>query len=344
MESTMGCNNLLDPCIRKKLLWATVQYAKQLTFSTHNCLHKICDYYQILKVSDTASAAEIKSAYYKIAKQCHPDMNTNDPTASDMFRQVSEAYEVLCDDYRRAQYDGTRSSRSGVINNNEYYNRPSPVKNVHKWEDVDPDENFEQKFGQWTDWTQYRKNHQNKSYENNEKSNYAFVRERTIRISLQQAAKGQVRELKFSHPLNKMHGYKKKKLCASINMIPGIEDKKVITVILDQIMEVFVTIHINKSRNLKRVGANVYSTSMVSAPKCKYGGKVRLKGLYGEIELEIPAGTRSGTNIQLSQQGFKISETCDSYGDHFVLVKIKDFVYTHRSKRAASNRYHQKWH
>lgn len=63
------------------------------------------DYYEILGVDKKASASEIKSAYYKLAKKYHPDLNKDNPQAAEKFKEVNEAYEVLSDSTKRSNYD-----------------------------------------------------------------------------------------------------------------------------------------------------------------------------------------------------------------------------------------------
>ncbi|KAF9580891.1 hypothetical protein BGW38_002278, partial [Lunasporangiospora selenospora] len=62
------------------------------------------DPYSLLGVKKTASQAEIKKAYYGLAKQYHPDTN-KDPAAREKFVQIQEAYEILSDEQKKAQYD-----------------------------------------------------------------------------------------------------------------------------------------------------------------------------------------------------------------------------------------------
>src|SRR5215471_8504488 len=73
------------------------------------------DYYEILGVQKSASAEEIKKAYRKVAMQFHPDRNPGDKAAEEKFKEAAEAYEVLSDADKKAQYD--RFGHAGMGNN-----------------------------------------------------------------------------------------------------------------------------------------------------------------------------------------------------------------------------------
>ncbi|MGA7828168.1 MAG: J domain-containing protein [Geobacteraceae bacterium] len=68
------------------------------------------DYYQLLGLSKSASAEEIKKAYRKMAIKYHPDKNPGNKEAEETFKQISEAYAVLSDPQKKAQYDQFGSS------------------------------------------------------------------------------------------------------------------------------------------------------------------------------------------------------------------------------------------
>ncbi len=70
------------------------------------------DYYEVLGVDKNTTEADLKKAYRKLAKQCHPDVNPGDKAAEASFKEINEAYEVLSDPQKRSKYD--RFGHAGV--------------------------------------------------------------------------------------------------------------------------------------------------------------------------------------------------------------------------------------
>jgi DnaJ-class molecular chaperone len=107
------------------------------------------DYYEVLGVSKKASAGEIKSAYRKLARQYHPDRNPGDKQAEARFKEVQEAYDVLSDADKRAQYDrfGAAGPDGGFGGR-----RGGPRASTFTWgtgagPEMDPNDIFQQIFG-----------------------------------------------------------------------------------------------------------------------------------------------------------------------------------------------------
>ncbi|KAF2896101.1 hypothetical protein ILUMI_10071 [Ignelater luminosus] len=143
------------------------------------------DYYEVLGVSRNASVAEIKKAYYKLAKKYHPDMNKNDPNAAKKFQSVSEAYEILSDEERRKQYDtfGTTAEQMG-----QQGARAGPQGFSQQWSyqgTVDPEELFRKIFGDV-------RFGQGSPFEDFAESNFGFgeAQEVVVRLTFAQAARG----------------------------------------------------------------------------------------------------------------------------------------------------------
>ena len=105
------------------------------------------NYYETLGVDKTASKEDIKRAYRRMARKYHPDVNPNDKTAEEKFKEINEAYEILSDDKKHEMYD-----RFGTVNGSGY--NPSQGTqagsdgSTHTWSSQGPvNINFDEMFG-----------------------------------------------------------------------------------------------------------------------------------------------------------------------------------------------------
>jgi DnaJ-class molecular chaperone len=107
------------------------------------------DYYKILGVSKAATEQEIKTAYRKLARQYHPDLNPGDKKAEDKFKTINEAHDVLGDPEKRKKYDELGANWEQITKDQEYarqYTRPG-----FEWrtaEDFNLNDFFESFFGE----------------------------------------------------------------------------------------------------------------------------------------------------------------------------------------------------
>ncbi|VEN59285.1 unnamed protein product [Callosobruchus maculatus] len=149
------------------------------------------NYYEILGVGKNASNSEIKKAYYKLAKQYHPDVNKN-PEASKKFQEVSEAYEILADDTKRKQYDtwgSTAEQMGGMGGASAGGGGSGPQGFSQHWQyqsTIDPEELFRKIFGD----AGFGKG--SSPFDDFAESNYGFgqAQEIVLKISFSQAARG----------------------------------------------------------------------------------------------------------------------------------------------------------
>uniref|UniRef100_A0A0N5BCZ5 DnaJ homolog subfamily B member 9 n=1 Tax=Strongyloides papillosus TaxID=174720 RepID=A0A0N5BCZ5_STREA len=106
----MLCFEVTFMLLKRNGIW---RFMRQISYSGNK------SYYDILGVSEKATKKEIKDKFYELSKKYHPDVNGGDKAEnSKMFRDISEAYETLKNDDKRAQYDMSRgfSGRSNVNN------------------------------------------------------------------------------------------------------------------------------------------------------------------------------------------------------------------------------------
>lgn len=125
------------------------------------------NYYEILGVSKTATADEIKKAYRTLAFKYHPDRNPGDAAAEERFKEINTAYEILGDETKRRNYDLTGQT--------DYSNSYSHAQNSRQYQYTysSPFGDEEETFWSWFNGAQQDSDGRRNSYSNsNENSNY----------------------------------------------------------------------------------------------------------------------------------------------------------------------------
>ncbi|KAK9870999.1 hypothetical protein WA026_009959 [Henosepilachna vigintioctopunctata] len=171
---------------------------KSRGFHTSTLLRAAKDYYKVLGVSQNASNAEIKKAYYKLAKKYHPDVNKDDPSASKKFQEVSEAYEILGDETKRKQFDqwgataeqmGGMGGPTGSAYGSQGFNQSWSYQST-----MDPEELFKTIFGD----AGFGKS--NMKFDDFADSTYGFgeAQEVIVKLTFSQAARGINKEIQIN--------------------------------------------------------------------------------------------------------------------------------------------------
>merc|ERR1719297_712639 len=277
------------------------------------------DYYSILGVAKNANQKDIKKAYYQLAKKYHPDTNKDDPHAMKKFQEVSEAYEVLSDDSKRSQYDsfGSGASSGGQAGGpnpfGEGFGRgprgqggfrpPGGRQGGVRWEyqsNVNPEELFKQIFGEF--------NRARGGLEAN------------CNITFMEAAKGVTKTIEVLEV--DLRGQKQIRQ-VNVPILAGVADGQTLRMSLGGAQEVFITVRVATSDYFRREEYDVHTTAYISLSQALLGGVIRIAGLHGDINLRIPQGTSSHTEMTLSGRGIKHMESYNTHGDHVVHIMIK---------------------
>lgn len=105
------------------------------------------DYYSILGISKNATQEEIKKAYRNLAFKYHPDRNPDDKQAEEKFKKISEAYDTLGDEKKRAEYDRFGSAGTSYNSENSYYQ--NSYQNYYQQQSYSDPFGSEDSFWQW---------------------------------------------------------------------------------------------------------------------------------------------------------------------------------------------------
>ncbi|OGD80176.1 hypothetical protein A2368_03620 [Candidatus Collierbacteria bacterium RIFOXYB1_FULL_49_13] len=261
------------------------------------------DYYSVLGVERSASAAEIKKAYRQKALEFHPDRNKS-ADAEAKFKEVNEAYEILSNDQKKAAYDrfghsafdpsagspftGAGTGRSGPINYT-YYSQGSPGDFADAFGGFsDPFDIFESIFGGASPFSR-----------GPQKPHYS------LRVSFEEAAKGITKTIVHQ---GKQH---------TINIPAGASEGTRI-----RFTDFDISIDVAPHKTFKRDGYDLYVDQTIPFTLAALGGSITVPTLEKDITIKIRPGTQPNTLLRLSGLGIQRLQSRGK-GDLYIRLIVK---------------------
>lgn len=272
------------------------------------------DYYEILGVSKEASAEEVKKAYRKVAMQYHPDRNPGDKAAEEKFKEAAEAYEILSDADKKAQYD--RFGHAGVSGNGRGFGANPNMEDIFsQFGDIFGEDIFGSFFG-----GQGGAGGRRGAGQRNRGTRGSNLRVK-IKLNYEEIAKGVNKQIKV-----------KKYVACSTCSGSGAKDKSSIQTCgtcggSGQVRRVTNTFLGQMQTVTTCPTCNGEGTSITQkCGACKGEGRV-----YGEemVSLDIPAGVQEGMQLSVGGKG-NAGERGGGSGDLIVLIEEEQHKELHR--------------
>lgn len=257
------------------------------------------DYYEVLGLSKTATADDIKRAYRKLALEWHPDRHqgSDKEHAETRFKEINEAYQVLSDPQKKSNYDQFGHANFGGGGANPFqqggnwgpftysYSSSQGQSPFSGFDFGDPMDIFEQFFG---------------GVRTPRKPRY------TLRVGFMDAAVGTEKTVEIEGKRKTI------KIPAGVNTGSKID-----------FPEFLIVIEVLNSSEFEREGYDVYSQIEIPYSTACLGGSAKVKTVHGEVQIKIRAGTRSGTMMRLKSKGIKQLLRGSAFGDHYVKIVVE---------------------
>lgn len=278
------------------------------------------DPYEVLGVGRTATADEIKSAYRKMARNLHPDLNPDNPRAEERFKEATAAYDLLSDPLKRKRFD-----RGEINADGQQRTRPRPRPGAaggassaggagsgRAW-------NFDSMFGDddlFSDiFARASKGPGGRQHTAPRKGPDANYR---LHVSFEEAALGTSRTVSLTNG---------KRL--TVKVPPGTDDGTVLRLKGqggpgtsggpdgDALVEIKVKPH----PVLKREGSAVVAEIPITLHEAVLGAKIEVPTIAGKVRLTVPKGSNGGTTLRLPGKGIPGPEGTPA-GDQLVRLRL----------------------
>jgi DnaJ-class molecular chaperone len=304
------------------------------------------DYYEVLGVPKTATDDGIKSAFRKLARKYHPDVNPGDKSAEEKFKELNEAYEVLSDPHKRKRYDALGPNwKSG-----EDFRPPPGWEGAQGGVYTDFGDIFGggRGAGGFSDFFESLFGGRRGARRGAGFAMRGQDVEAEIPLTLEEAHRGVRRSinLQVSEPCPDCHGTGSKDdktVCPTcrgasairrpksleVSIPAGVRDGSVIRLAGQgepggngaPAGDLFLRVRLQPHRLFNIVGENDIQIELPVAPwEAALGAKLSVPTLDGPVEMKIPGGTQGGQRLRLRSRG--LNRRAGGRGDEYVKLKI----------------------
>lgn len=280
------------------------------------------DYYKLLELDKSATKADVKKAYRKLARKYHPDLNPNDKEAQLKFQQINEAHEVLSDPEKRKKYDD--------------YGKD--WKHAEQFEEAKRQQassgGFGSGFGGGQSYT-YSGNFEDDTFSDFFEQMFGG-RARAQGAYRGRHFKGQDFNAELQLRLSEVYESRKHTLTVNgknirLTIPAGVENGQTIKIKGHggpgiqggPKGDLYITFNILNDTSFRREKENLYTTREIDLSTAALGGEIQIDTFNGKVKLKVKPGTQNGTKVKLKGKGFPRYKKEGQFGDLFVTYKVK---------------------
>jgi curved DNA-binding protein len=264
------------------------------------------DYYKVLGLSKSASAADIKKSYRKLARKYHPDLNPNDKDAERKFKQINEAHEVLSDPEKRKKYDayGKDWQHADEFEKAKKARKQRAGSGGYTYSSegaTDFSDFFESMFGGASGFGAGRGRAQFRGQDYNAELQLPLMEvytahKRTLTVN--------EKNIRLTIPAGVENGQTIK---ISGHGGPGIQGGPP--------GDLYITFSIVNNTEFKRDGSTLYKTIELPLTTAVLGGEIFVDTLSGKVKVKVKPGTQNGNKAKLKGKGFPKYKKEGQFGD-----------------------------
>lgn len=278
------------------------------------------DYYETLGVPRSADEKEIRSAFRKLARQYHPDLNPGDKDAERKFKEINEANEVLSDADKRAKYNryGDNWMHAERIEAQSSAGSPfgggfgSGTRVEYGFGDLGDLDDLLGGFGDvFGGASPYGAGARTRRRSRPGRPNHHDV---PVSVTLEEAFRGTKRMVDVP---TKDGGARR----IEVGIPAAVDNGSRVHISLDDGTQVFLVVSVAPHKRFRREGNNLYAEIAVPFEDALLGGEIEFNSLKGRLALKVPPGSGEGRRIRIQQHGMPARESASDSGDLYVTVK-----------------------